>query len=215
MAAGGRQRFDPAADRRSFTVATSHYAALVFLRPLLARLAQDPPGVRCLVPIALGMGDALRRRRLDLVLLPLDLPSELHGLPPKALLEDRFLVAADLHDSLLSGITGLDEETAELLDVPGGIDLKLMKQLAFVAVAGEMPSLIDLRLQEHGIELRVDVSTENLRHRADAATGHSPGEPGAGATRAAGCRPGAPQPVSVSDRHRSDRRGHVLDPPPR
>lgn len=67
--------FDPATDARSFTVATSDYAALVFMRPLLAQLAREAPGVR------------LRQ---------------------------------------------------------------------FVAVAGEMPSLIDVRLREHDVELRVD-----------------------------------------------------------
>lgn len=90
-AVGARRVFDPAADVRTFTVATSDYAALVILRPLLARLAEDAPGVRLRpVPISMGMGEALRRSTLDLVLLPMELAGELQDLPRKALFEDRF-----------------------------------------------------------------------------------------------------------------------------
>ena len=35
-------------------------------------------------------------------------------------------------------------------------------RLPFVAIAGEMPSLIDVRLREQGVELRVDVTTETF-----------------------------------------------------
>ena len=70
-AATAIRAFDPATDTRSFTIATSDYAALVFLRPLLARLADDAPQIRLrLVPITVDMGDALRRGSLDLVILP-------------------------------------------------------------------------------------------------------------------------------------------------
>jgi DNA-binding transcriptional LysR family regulator len=161
----GRQAFDPTTDARSFTIATSDYAALVFLRPLLAGLAHEAPQVRLrLVPITLGMGDALRRGALDLVLLPMELADELHGLPRKALFEDRFVLAADRANPALAGITSLDEPDRADDDAAAAadtvIDLDLMGALPFVAMAGEMPPLVDVRLREHGIALRVDVSTE-------------------------------------------------------
>lgn len=39
LATNGQRGFDPATDERCFTVVASDYAALVFLRPLLARLS--------------------------------------------------------------------------------------------------------------------------------------------------------------------------------
>jgi DNA-binding transcriptional LysR family regulator len=158
----GRKAFDPTADARSFTIATSDYAALVFLRPLLAGLAHEAPQVRLrLVPITLGMGDALRRGALDLVLLPMELADELHGLPRKALFEDRFVLAADRANPALAGITSLAEpDRADAAAPDAVIDLDLMGRLPFVALAGEMPPLVDVRLREQGITLRVDVSTE-------------------------------------------------------
>jgi len=163
IATGGRQTFDAGTDARSFTVATSDYAALVLLRPLLARLAHEAPGVRLrLVPITLGMGDALRRGTLDFVLLPIELASELHGLPRKALFEDRFVLVADRDNPALAGVASLDEQDIERQNAGAAIDLELVQHLPFVAVAGEMPALVGLRLREQGIELRVDVTTETF-----------------------------------------------------
>jgi DNA-binding transcriptional LysR family regulator len=159
-ATAGQRTFDPVTDTRSFTVATSDYAALVFMRPLLAQLAREAPGVRLrLVPISLDMGDALRRRALDFVILPMELAGELQGLPRKALFEDRFVLAADRNNTALVGIPGLDDDGADP-DGAGAITMALLMQLPFVAVAGEMPPLVDVRLREQGIELCVDVTTE-------------------------------------------------------
>ncbi|TPG37284.1 LysR family transcriptional regulator [Mycolicibacterium hodleri] len=151
--------FDPATETRTFTIATSDYAALVFMRPLLARLAHEAPQVRLrLVPIRLGMGDALRRGSLDLVILPMELADDLHGLPRKALFEDRFVLAADRDNPALAGIPGLDD--SDRPEARAAITLDLLTRLPFVAITGEMPPLVDIRLREQGIELRVDVTTE-------------------------------------------------------
>jgi DNA-binding transcriptional LysR family regulator len=160
-ATNGQRTFDPATDVRSFTIATSDYVALVFLRPLLARLAHEAPAVRLrLVPITLGMDDALGRGALDLVLLPMELAGGLHRLPRKALFEDRFVLAADRDNPLPAGIIALDDNDDQRLDHRPAIDLELVKKLPFVALAGQMPPLVELRLKEQNIELRIDVSTE-------------------------------------------------------
>ncbi|MBJ7341534.1 MAG: LysR family transcriptional regulator [Mycolicibacterium sp.] len=157
-ATASRRGFDPATDSQTFTIATSDYAALVFLRPLLAQLSREAPRVRLrLVPITVNMGDALRRGALDLVMLPLELAGELEGLPRKALFQDRFVLAADQDNPALAEIIGLDHEKN---DAGRGVDLDLMTRLPFVAMAGEMPPLVDLRLREQGVQLRIDVSTE-------------------------------------------------------
>ena len=190
----GRQAFNPAMDARSFTIATSDYVALVFLRPLLAGLAHEAPQVRLrLVPITLGMGDALRRGALDLVLLPMELANELHGLPRKALFEDRFVLAADRANPALAGITSLDgPDRTDAATPDAAIDLDLMSRLPFVAVSGEMPSLVEVRLREHGITLRVDVTTEAFVIAPMLLKRHAAGEPGAGTPRPARGRSGEP-----------------------
>ena len=38
--------------------------------------------------------------------------------------------------------------------------MELITRLLFVAMAGEMPPLVDVRLREQGVKLRIDVSTE-------------------------------------------------------
>lgn len=163
-AATGQRIFTPATDARSFTIATSDYAALVFLRPLLAQLPHDAPHVRLsLIPITLGMGDALSRGALDLVILPVEQARELHGLPRKALFRDRFVLAADRDNDhpALSQAGPLEQPRpdASLQDTQLA---DLVRQLPFVAVTGEMPSLIELRLRELGVELRVDVTTRSF-----------------------------------------------------
>lgn len=159
-AATAIRAFDPATDTRSFTIATSDYAALVFLRPLLARLADDAPQIRLrLVPITVDMGDAVRRGNLDLVILPRELAGGLDSLPRKALFDDRFVLAADRDNPVLAHIRGLDDGADAERDSET-IDMELMTRLPFVAMAGEMPPLVDVRLREQGVKLRIDVSTE-------------------------------------------------------
>lgn len=148
--------FDPASDARSFTVAASDYFSTVFLRPLLARLAHEAPGVRLqLVPIRGGLGEALRRGSVDLALLPTELATTMLDLERQMLYRERFVLVADRDHPALIGRVELDAST------PGTpIDLGLFQRLPFVMFAGELPFVVERKLHEQGIELRVDVTTE-------------------------------------------------------
>ena len=64
---GERPPFDPRTDTRSFTLVGSDYVALVLLRPLIAELADEAPGVHInVVAVGLEMEDSLRRGSADL-----------------------------------------------------------------------------------------------------------------------------------------------------
>lgn len=104
------------------------------------------------------MDSMLRRGALDLVLLPIELASELEGLSRKSLFRDRFVLAADRDNHQLAGIRSMDDDQED--PGPEKLGLILLQRLPIVAVAGDMPSLVDVRLAEQGVELRVDVTTE-------------------------------------------------------
>ncbi|GAA3583117.1 LysR family transcriptional regulator [Amycolatopsis ultiminotia] len=89
--------FDPATDRRHFTILADDYASCVLLRPALLGITRAAPGLEVSIraqrtdPV-----DQLRSRRCDLLLWPLQLP--LPGLldfPHAVLLTDELVVAAD------------------------------------------------------------------------------------------------------------------------
>lgn len=150
------QGFDPASDMRSFTVAASDYISTVFLRPLLTHLAREAPGVRLqLVPIRAGLDEGLRRGSIDLALLPTEFASTMLGMQRQTLYRERFVLVADHNHPALAGRVELDATT---LGTP--VDLELMQRLPFVMFAGELPFVVERKLHEQGIELRVDVTTE-------------------------------------------------------
>lgn len=150
--------FDPASDARSFTVAASDYFSTVFLRPLLADLAREAPGIRLqLVPIRGGLDEALRRGSVDLALLPTELATTMLDLERQLLYRERFVLVADRDHPALTGRVELDVTT------PGTpVDLGLLQRLPFVMFAGELPFVVERKLREQGIELRVDVTTEGF-----------------------------------------------------
>jgi DNA-binding transcriptional LysR family regulator len=151
--------FDPASDARSFTLAASDYFSTVFLRPLLGQLAREAPGVRLqLVPIRGGLDEALRRGSVDFVLLPTELATQMRDLERQMLYRERFVLMADRDHPGLVGRAELDSGASG--GVP--IDLGLLQRLPFVMFAGELPFVVERKLDEHGIELRVDVTTEGF-----------------------------------------------------
>ncbi len=160
LATDGHRAFDAGADERSFTIATSDYVSLVFLRPLLARLTINAPNIRLRVlPIKTDMSLLLNHGTLDLVIAPVELAGPLMRLPRRALFDDRFVLAADCDNPILSCVPGLDDEQ-DLQAGHSDIDMDLLQRLPFAAFTGPMRSLVDTRLEERGVELRVDVSSE-------------------------------------------------------
>lgn len=141
-------------------IVASDYASLVFLRPLFARLSVEAPGIRLrVVPFTTDMASLLNRGVLDLAIFPLELAGDLMRQPRKALFEDRFVLAADRDNPLLSHVPSLDEPPDTDAPHPA-IDVDLLRRLPFAVFTGPIRSLVDTRLEEHGVELRVDISSE-------------------------------------------------------
>jgi LysR family transcriptional regulator, nod-box dependent transcriptional activator len=63
--------FNSRTDSRSFTIAASDYVTLVLLRPLLALLYREAPGVTVsVVPVNLATPMAVERAQIDLAIIP-------------------------------------------------------------------------------------------------------------------------------------------------
>ena len=75
-----RSGFDPAREKRSFTVAASDYATLLLLPRLVPRLADEAPGIslrfRYLVPDPIALVSA---NRVDFVIMPSEVAKNLEG----------------------------------------------------------------------------------------------------------------------------------------
>lgn len=162
VATDGHREFDAATSERCFTIAASDYVSLVFLRPLLARLMIDAPKIRLRVaPVVTDMSLLLNQGILDLVIAPVEIAGPLMRLPRKALFEDRFVLAADRDNPMLSDFAGLDDAPDPDAGHTGvGIDMDLLQRLPFAAFTGALRSLVDVRLEERGVELQIDVSSE-------------------------------------------------------
>ncbi|MFO7286771.1 MAG: LysR family transcriptional regulator [Gammaproteobacteria bacterium] len=83
--------FDPATSQRTFRVCASDYVTTVFLGPLLAKLANEAPGVRIQIsaPDDAALGK-LEQGETDLLLVPESFTSKDH--PSKLLFEERHVV---------------------------------------------------------------------------------------------------------------------------
>lgn len=89
--------FDPATDKRSFTVMASDYVALVLLRPLIERLQETAPGVQLRIRPVDG-SDVLKRLgagQVDLVIAPLEFLPAAAGARSERLFEDAFVCVVD------------------------------------------------------------------------------------------------------------------------
>ncbi|GAA4022693.1 LysR family transcriptional regulator [Allokutzneria multivorans] len=120
LTAGGS--FDPANDRRAFTVVASDYVTTVLLAPALRGLGAEAPGVRVTIePMRADLINLLRSRRCDLLFWPLQLQvPELMNFPHTPLFTDEFVAVADKdnHD-VTEPLTGEDLATTPAVRVNG------------------------------------------------------------------------------------------------
>lgn len=144
---GVRKPFDPSADQRSFSVLTSDYVALVLLRPLLAELADEAPGVRINIGAAApDTEDRLPRGTADLFICPTELAGPLNELPHTVLFEDRYILAADRDNP----------------DVDDDLDIDRFARLPYLTVHGATPSTVETQLDALGVPRRTEVTTETF-----------------------------------------------------
>ena len=90
---GTSPAFDPASDRRSFTVVASDYLTLVLLRPLLEALRDEAPGFRVnVVPVSGSTAADLSRSKVDLIIMPRQLATaDMRGFSHRSLFTDRYV----------------------------------------------------------------------------------------------------------------------------
>jgi DNA-binding transcriptional LysR family regulator len=95
-----RPSFDPAVERRSFTIGMTDYALLLLLHPLLKRLGKEAPHVTIHhQPTEADPAEMLNAGRVDLVLEPREYLAP--GFPSQVLLEDRWVCAVwDRHPNV-------------------------------------------------------------------------------------------------------------------
>ncbi|WP_405181053.1 LysR family transcriptional regulator [Nocardia sp. NBC_01377] len=142
--------FDPASNRRVFTLCASDYIGVVLIRPLLGRIASLAPDIRLnLTSIHERYLNALRRDEVDLAILPdrltgIDRLIECSSTP---VLSDRF-VGAVWAEHPRAG----ERLTAELLSE--------YPYLAYEPPAGY--SVIEEDLEQAGIPRRVEATVTNF-----------------------------------------------------
>lgn len=144
---GLREAFDPATSDRTFSILASDYVVLVFLRPLLAELADEAPRVRLNIsPIGVWNEDSLRRGTTDLLIYPTDVSGGYADFPRTVLFEDRYILAAD-------------RDHPERLE---DLDVARFSQLPYLALSATPPSLAELQLDFQGISRNTQVMTPSF-----------------------------------------------------
>ncbi|MCD2191959.1 LysR substrate-binding domain-containing protein [Actinomycetospora endophytica] len=141
-----RSGFDPTTDRRSFSVMTSDYVTLVFLRHLLTQLDEEAPHIRVRVrPVTADFREQLRRNLTDLIIVPDDVLGDGHEFPTRPLFSDRFLCAVHRDNP----------------DIGGTITVEQFSEQPYLAYnVGPLPSLIEQQLDAAGITRNLEISTE-------------------------------------------------------
>jgi DNA-binding transcriptional LysR family regulator len=144
---GASQPFDPAHDQRTFTIVASDYVTLILLRPLFQRLAVEAPDVRLnVVPMQPDFVEQLRRGQADLLILPTAVAGQV-SLPHIMLFSDRFLLACDRDNPDVSDIVTPEQ----------------FSRLPYLSYSiGQLAALVDIELDEVGVERRVEVRTQSF-----------------------------------------------------
>ncbi|WP_430336174.1 LysR family transcriptional regulator [Rhodococcus sp. ACT016] len=140
--------FDPAADRRTFTIIASDYVLVVLLRKLIAVLATEAPGVQLTVaPIGSDFADQLRRKRADLVIVPTEVVDPDFHFPGTHLMTDRYVLIADRNYT----------------DLPEVISIEEFAALPYAAyVVAPIKPVIERQLDTLGIARKIAVGTQSF-----------------------------------------------------
>jgi DNA-binding transcriptional LysR family regulator len=141
----GRRGFDPAVDRRTFTVVASGYVAVVVLHPLLVHLATEAPNVQLRIqPVRDGVEDLLARHKVDLVIVPREVFADQHEFLREVLYDDEWVVVVDrVHP-----------------DIGDTITLEQFSQLPYMASSPDLHrSLVDEQLDALGVPRRFEVNS--------------------------------------------------------
>jgi DNA-binding transcriptional LysR family regulator len=106
-----RPHFDPARDRRLFTIVASDYAAYMLLQPLLRLIASDAPGISLQIRVASHGAQIKTTSDLNLGLYPSPDPDDA-DLPSEVLLRDRWMCAVWRGNKRVGDTISLEEYVA-------------------------------------------------------------------------------------------------------
>jgi LysR family nod box-dependent transcriptional activator len=144
-----RPGFDPARDRRTFTISCSDYSVLMLIGPLVRRVAAQAPGVTIRVlPRASDPGRALQSGASDLIVEP---PEIMDGpaLPSQRLFDDRWMCCVWEGNSRV----GARMTTQAYLE---------LGHLSYTMGAGQPASLADRHVASLGLDRRIEFTVESF-----------------------------------------------------
>jgi len=144
-----RPAFDPATDRRTFTISCSDYSVLMLIGPLVRRVAAEAPQVTIQVlPRALDPVRALGSGAVDLIVEP---PEIMAGatLPSVRLFEDRWMCCVWEGNARVGARMTTATYTA-------------LGHLSYSMGAGQPASLADRHVAALGLERRVEFTVESF-----------------------------------------------------
>ncbi|WP_082789322.1 LysR family transcriptional regulator [Tsukamurella pseudospumae] len=148
-ALGQRSGFDPAKDERTFTILTSDYFLVLLLRPLLAALRREAPGVRIHArQVDADYADVLRQGLFDLCIVPRESQRSEVTLRSEDLFTDRVMCAVDSANP----------------EVGDRLTLEQFQTLPYVAFSGgpALETTAQRQLRALGIDRPIDVSAHGF-----------------------------------------------------
>lgn len=136
--------FDPQTGSRTFSVLASDYTTVVFLKPLLVRLAQIAPGVVLSIrPAGDDFVDQLRRNDADLLIIPRQVFPGVEEFPHRDLYSDRFVGAVDQNNKAIGKkLTVKSLSTARYL----------------ATTSGRYKSYVEVQMDDMGIQRKTEIT---------------------------------------------------------
>lgn len=136
--------FDPALEKRTFTIAASDYVGVTFLRPLLARLEAESPDIRLhILPVPANLDARLHRDGLDIAIVSRESLTDFHKFRSAVLFREDWVGVAD----------------ADNHEVEPEIGLRQFSTLPYLAtIVGSHPSAAEQQLDLMAIDRRIEVT---------------------------------------------------------
>lgn len=136
--------FDPKTDSRTFSVLASDYTTMVFLKPLLVRLAKIAPNVVLSIrPAGDDFVDQLRRNDADLLIIPQQVFPGVEEFPHRVLYSDRFVAVTDRANT----------------SVGQKLTMKALSESRYLATtSGRYKSYVEVQLDDLGITRKIEIT---------------------------------------------------------
>jgi DNA-binding transcriptional LysR family regulator len=137
--------FDPAKDRRTFSIVASDYATLLFLQPLMRTLSIEAPNIHLRIELAdVNCVEQIRQLDNDLLIVPGDVLPDNGDFIVEPLFSDRYVCVVD----------------ADHPDIRSKITLQQFSALPYLATSfGTASSLVERQLDRLGISRNVEITT--------------------------------------------------------